>query len=1002
MPKPLVDLPPLPKPDNTPAPVYKSLFTDTALQGASINWHPEVLNTKLPTVYTPQPIDNSAVDQANRSLGAAITGYNKAAADALVAAREQAQKQQALPNTPQVDQHGTNFGSMLGDFFFGNQKARAQAERGEWNFNGVGGDAVYGRKGAGLLGTANYIFSTAGSAALGVIADGVRLRSDLLQKLGVDKKTADTFAVDGVLGFIPGAPKSSDVLALNVDAVRKEGSATLGALRGQSVNDINDPKSATELGTGRVFYRKQREDNSPFWSDPVGFGLQTAFDFLNPFDNGVGRLMGKGLGAVFNRGTAKVTQEATQEAARVTQALPLGKPQTSPFPPQPPKPPLDLSSINEEQFNRLNRGTPKLESPANQALPKLRSTGDVELAPLQMQARLEPKNTPTIATPTKVIHVDPITGKAEQRFLLPAVDYELVPPTNATYVLPHSSPSHTALQVGIGKPSAFAITDPGALDIRTYPEMIQTIASKEPKLLTGYDGTTWADLKEHLVTGKWQTEVTQALGNNSNFKNTGDIADKLDFSQFNVVGKKLAEETPDIGQLWSQGKVSNEEYFKWEKGKAPVNIEVPAPPSVDDLAHAAQELAGHKLTLSAPIKQLEELFQSTADFGRKHLGELGLKPISAEDIGKVLDNGGRPNLASVVDQLPYGRLLRTGDVEGLQKYAQRTGEDSSKLLEQASAIHNSYLSSPTPVNRALETSPVGLVKLPNKPLFHGSAISNWLPNYNISVHGSRGELGSGLYLTSDANVAKEYARARMGENVSPNTLDLNIDLPAINQVSHQLTSTLNAKAKLPTSSDFFRSLQEGLPPELVQELKKTWTKKKDNTYSGFLNQLETSMVKAGIEPTEESLQAIQKTVSDNLRKLGYDSVHDNKSGFTMALDENALKVTDRTPVPQPDATEAVLSRYNADAYASKFFPERPTADANLRDSSHKLLSQLSDNVDRKLAEVHGELQNRLGADTPEGILPKLPEKAPTATSKPQTVQDIMSKIDSEISDLCSL
>lgn len=74
-------VPPLPQPNNTPVTPYAPLFTDTGITPASLPpWNPAIVNTKLPTVYTPLPVDNTVVDNANRALDAAKAGYDKTAA----------------------------------------------------------------------------------------------------------------------------------------------------------------------------------------------------------------------------------------------------------------------------------------------------------------------------------------------------------------------------------------------------------------------------------------------------------------------------------------------------------------------------------------------------------------------------------------------------------------------------------------------------------------------------------------------------------------------------------------------------------------------------------------------------------------------------------------------------------------------------------------------------------------------------------------------------------
>lgn len=560
-----------------------------------------------------------------------------------------------------------------------------------------------------------------------------------------------------------------------------------------------------------------------------------------------------------------------------------------------------------------------------------------KITPEITQATEAPKyrsivNTPAAANPVKVTRVETGTTGVSQRLLPPVFDPALVPPANLKPALtvPKSNPAQTVLNIGIGSPG-LRLTDLGELNLRPYTSIVNQLQQSSPRLLDNYAGTTWAELKSHL----------------SQFSD-------VDVSELGVVGSKLTDDVL----------------------------------TRDDLATAAQELAAYKQFANEPLQKLDELFADTVDFGRKADESLGYRPYTLDEVVDTLDNGGLPAFhPKAYDSLPDNlrQLLQRGDYEGFITSAKRVGEDPDDLLSQVTDANNTILSTPVPVSVAKPTKV--LTQLPPN-LYHGTALAEFTPAYNLSVNGSRGELGSGLYLTNSQDVATDYALARVSENVNPNTLDLDLQ-PSVYQLTSTLDRTLDARAKLPSTDGFFTELTEGLPSELLVPLKSALSKGKTATYNSFLTKVESSLPKAGLEPAEANLQSIQQVISNNLRRLGYDSVYDGKSGFALVLDETKVSSASVQRLAAPTVDLAAISRYNADAYASKFYPERLTTDANLRDSTAKVLNQLKARVDDKLSEVQQQLIDR--SDEVDGILPELTEEL-AQTSKPKSAQEALAEL----------
>jgi hypothetical protein len=108
----------------------------------------------------------------------------------------------------------------------------------------------------------------------------------------------------------------------------------------------------------------------------------------------------------------------------------------------------------------------------------------------------------------------------------------------------------------------------------------------------------------------------------------------------------------------------------------------------------------------------------------------------------------------------------------------------------------------------------------------------------------------------------------------------------------------------------------------------------------------------------------------------------------MALDSTKMKVEKSKPLAKlPSAIEAVAARYNADAYAAKFYPERLTVDANLRDSAAKILNQMEATLDERLKPIVDEIIERNlfpEASQDSVVLPPKPSPPPPPKPKAKT------------------
>lgn len=418
-----------------------------------------------------------------------------------------------------------------------------------------------------------------------------------------------------------------------------------------------------------------------------------------------------------------------------------------------------------------------------------------------------------------------------------------------------------------------------------------------------------------------------------------------------------------------------------------------------NLLEAQRQLAAHKAVIQAPLKQLDNVFDTTVDYGRKITDELPYSKITTDTVASAFRNGSKLNLppqSFVKIQGSLGKevteALFKADYADVFSLASKSSLKMSDIVNVIVRANNSTIDEKVKAIQKLTALP-NTIKFPEK-MMHGTALKGWNPNYNIRINGSRGELGSGLYVTNRKSVAVDYAKAIISENVSPGANALDIQ-PSTYDISNSFTATFSARGKLAPNSETVNGLLANLPEEIKSSVKRSLQRDKTTSYVGVLNKIEAAIPKSGLEPTEEVLKDLYGKVSDNLRNMGYDSVYDSKSGFGLILDETKITVGKPNLLPKTQSPlQAALARYNADAYAAKFYNERLTTDANLRDSAYKVLSQLENNVDEKLAKVQQDIISR-GLDKQSSVLPpRQTLKAGTSLNdaKPDNLSEVLSEI----------
>jgi len=512
---------------------------------------------------------------------------------------------------------------------------------------------------------------------------------------------------------------------------------------------------------------------------------------------------------------------------------------------------------------------------------------------------------------------------------------------------PKTDPEGLAAVVGIGQkgqPLAFV----PSVELQTHRQLVEQVLSQNPERFGSYKGTTWEDW------AKWKN----ANLSDEDFRQLEAVAGELMPPRIRMSAKRESGlGSPTTNELMPprvsmDARTVGGDLTKVEPTELnPPRVRMTA--TLDDLQTQQRRLVEQKLSLEAPLKQLEETFDEVVDVGRREVDQLPMRPLSDADVQKAIDYNASLRLSRSLPPSVVEAAAR-GQWQQVQAQAEALG-GMQALLD----LHNRALQDLSPAVQVPATT--NLTKALPPVVYHGTALEQWQA-YNLKEFGSRGELGSALYTTALRDEAVEYSKATVGNNRSVEIAYEPLAPQVIEFSTRNLQAPLDARLSLNAQDELVQSLLRNLPPNVRQQLEPL---QESVSFADLTSKVEVAAAKAG--GSEELLQQTSDSISDTLRAKGYDSVHDPESGWVAVVDNGKLEPTKATPTTVPSAAEAAVARYNADSRAAGAFPTHSTSDANLRDSTYQLLDTARNQLDEKLEDVQQQLAEATSKEEPKAL-----------------------------------
>jgi hypothetical protein len=913
-----------------------------------------LLSTTSPTLYA-APLNPGTSLGANNS-------FNQAASRYLLTAQERQANERASKvnfdlsvrnapssrNTPDAEKpwHEQAWQSITGvtkDFFFGTPEAQAGSDKGDFNPLGMG---TYGKHGAGIGGALKYALSV----PIGVVNEaqyqGNRINRSLFKASLNAFGANDPTPLKDSTGRVRLWKELSELEKEQVfDKVNNRVSAVFGAPATRTSGDRENPLQ----GFGRVFTGKVVADDI---NDP------------NPELPGV--IVNKKTGTrpdkVARAGRTDAQLLASGDFRRATAYAPKGRfysqtrrPGTNAF-----EDPQGLayevanqlfSPGNKIDFlgNLIGEGVAKVGGSAIRRVfgkPAKKAVGEtVAKAPV-------PELTSNLGKVTQITAVPLPTGglkaglSPEQLANVPKLPGELV------------------AEVGLGTPGQ-AIEFAVNVVPRNHDDLIKLLSTgteSQRKLVSGYTGKSWVE---------WQQ-----------FAAKNGLTDPSDLSSVGSVSlKKASAEPTTFAELLRANAGTSPDPTNLARGFFRSS-------TLDDLVEQSADLASHRSVLDSALESLEKVFDTTVDVGRRALDNIPFKELTADDVFKALGDGTPLRLTTnAFDNLPEAVVKAIGDndTDTIAKLI-NDGSIDDEVVQTFVNNVNSAIKPPSTLSVVEEAPATKLITFPAPTeVYHGTALKQWTPDYNVREFGSRGELGSGTYTTIDKYEAGYYARASVGDNVSVEVKYEPIKPQVFALDTSSYKATLDANASLRKNKDLVRNIVDSLPTGVREPVQALFTKRSAPTLVDLMSRIETVAAKV-FDSSEGGLKRVNDLLSEGVRKSGYDSIYDKKSGWFLSLDNSKFRVKTQSPVPAPASSmEAAIARYNADSKAAASYSKHITSDANLRDSAYQVLDQARVEVDEWLEAVQREAVTRIANTDVESVV-KVVQEPPSPANLDAVVE----------------
>ncbi len=265
--------------------------------------------------------------------------------------------------------------------------------------------------------------------------------------------------------------------------------------------------------------------------------------------------------------------------------------------------------------------------------------------------------------------------------------------------------------------------------------------------------------------------------------------------------------------------------------------------------------------------------------------------------------------------------------------------------------------------------------------YHGTQVRGIdLTKIDPLIGGSRNELGVGIYLTTNKELAEEAARAMPNVNLPPVEAREFDEIGQLFEVTPDVRKPIDATLPPPTSAHevFMNAVRQSQPDEVFRAVKKRLGKQPSKPFNTYFTTLDEVMAaKLGRVEELDALQT-QRLVSDGLRVAGFDSIRDTDILVLLGgSPNNSIGYLEKlADVGNGTVLEGFAARYNIAQRTAAKYPgnkvlevQAKEAGAQLQTEFLKRSSQMyqesverAEDVATRLAHSQDDLENHVRSE----------------------------------------
>lgn len=233
--------------------------------------------------------------------------------------------------------------------------------------------------------------------------------------------------------------------------------------------------------------------------------------------------------------------------------------------------------------------------------------------------------------------------------------------------------------------------------------------------------------------------------------------------------------------------------------------------------------------------------------------------------------------------------------------------------------------------------------------YHGSQVRGLdLTAIDPLKGGSRNELGVGIYLTTNKELAENSAKAMPQNNLPPLAGREFDEIGEVFEVTPQTRNAIDAKA-VPNKTvheNFMQAVRQTQPEDVYKSLRRKLGKEPKHPYNTYYTSLDEVMYKKLGTVNEVDALQTQRVIQDGLRVAGFDAIDDGDILVLLGGSPNNSigNITTTGKLGNGSTLEGYAARYNVAQITAAKYPKNKVLEVQAKEAGVQLQTELTKNA----------------------------------------------------------